>query len=104
MKTLCGDHEFNDVEINAGATLNVGSVGSGLSTDTPYPDCPTDKIGTLNLIDGDALARALGTTAHSGIKTMLCQKELGLFAKDVRGVVLRPGDKDYDGARRHGRR
>ena len=43
--------------------------------------------GTMPL-DGDALARALGTTPHTGIKTMLCQKELGLFAKDVRGDVI----------------
>ena len=43
--------------------------------------------GTMPL-DGDALAHALGAAPHGGVKRMLCQKELGIFAADARGDVV----------------
>jgi ferredoxin len=43
--------------------------------------------GTMPL-DGDALARALGLAENPGVRTMLCQKELGIFAGEARGDVV----------------
>ena len=43
--------------------------------------------GTMPL-DEAALTRALGAAPHGGIKRMLCQKELGLFAGEVSGDVV----------------
>src|SRR4029450_7360530 len=43
--------------------------------------------GTMPL-DGDALARALDLPQRPGIRTMLCQKELGIFAAEAQGDVV----------------
>ena len=43
--------------------------------------------GTMPL-DGDTVARALGVAPHDGVKRMLCQKELGVFADRARGDVV----------------
>ena len=43
--------------------------------------------GTMPL-DADVLQRGIGVVPHGGIKTMLCQKELGLFAAGAHGDVV----------------
>ena len=43
--------------------------------------------GTMPL-DADAIKRSIGIAPHGGIKTMLCQKELGAFAADAQGDVV----------------
>jgi ferredoxin len=43
--------------------------------------------GTMPL-DAEALNRSIGVVPHGGIKTMLCQKELGAFAADAEGDVI----------------
>ena len=43
--------------------------------------------GTMPL-DADVLQRSIGVAPHGGIKTMLCQKELGLFAAGAHGDVV----------------
>jgi ferredoxin len=43
--------------------------------------------GTMPL-DSDALNRAIGVVPHGGVKTMLCQKEIGAFAAGAQGDVV----------------
>ncbi len=43
--------------------------------------------GTMPL-DADALSRSIGVNSHGGVKTMLCQKELGAFSAAAQGDVI----------------